>query len=901
MEEDRPSPDLLLEQVQEEEQRKKEGQLKIFFGAAPGVGKTYAMLLAARQKHAEGIEVVAGMVETHGRPETEALLEGLEIIPRREIEYRGTRLREFDLDTALARKPEILLVDELAHTNVPGSRHKKRWQDVFELLSAGVNVYATLNVQHLESLNDVVFQISGITVRETLPDSVLDRADEIELIDLPPGELLQRLREGKVYVPELAQRAREHFFRQGNLLALREIALRRTAERVDAQLRHYRTIRGVTAVWPAAERIMVCVGPNPRSIQLIRTAKRMAAGLRAEWLAVTVEAPSTVKPSREDLRRLREHLSLAESLGAETAILTGHKASEELLRYARAQNATKMIIGKPTHPRWKDKIFGSLLDEVVRGSGGIDIYVMTGDADEPLPQVTAKTERRRVEAKEWALSLGIVLAATLLAELMNYYFTLVDLAMVYLLGIVLVAWRTSRWPSLVATFLSVMAYDFLFVPPRFTFSVSDARYFFTFIVMILVALVISRLTLRIREQAYAARQRERRTSALYRLSRELVHEQGIPALSAKAIEHLSRVLSCKVTILVPDEKGSLGVSVTGPETFALDPRELGVAQWTFDHRQQAGLGTDTLPGATALYLPLATSTRTVGVLGILPGSAGRILDQEQAHLLESFANQIALAIERALLADEARQALLKAETEALRNTLLSSVSHDLRTPLAAITGAATALLQPDLRLDQASRQELVQTIHEEANHLNEIIRNVLDMTRLESKTIKMKKEWQSLEEIVGVALYRLSEKLKDRDFRIVIPKDLPLVRFDPLLIEQVFVNLLDNALKYTPAATPLELKAEIREGALLMELADRGPGIPAGNEERIFDKFVRGVGTATGIGLGLTICRAIVKAHGGHIWAENRPGGGAVFRFTLPLEGEPHRPEPEIGEEVVDG
>ena len=901
MEENRPSPDLLLEQVQEEEQRKKKGHLKIFFGAAPGVGKTYAMLLAARQKQAEGIEVVAGLVETHGRTETEALLEGLEIIPRREIEYRGTRLRVFDLDTALARKPEILLVDELAHTNIPGSRHKKRWQDVFELLSAGINVYATLNVQHLESLNDVVFQISGITVRETLPDSVLDRADEIELIDLPPEELLQRLREGKVYVPELAQRAREHFFRQGNLLALREIALRRTAERVDAQLRHYRTIQGVTAVWPAAERIMVCVGPNPRSIQLIRTAKRMAAGLRAEWLAVTVEAPSTVKPSKEDLRRLREHLSLAESLGAETAILTGHKASEELLRYAQAQNATKMIIGKPTHPRWKDKIFGSLLDEVVRGSGGIDIYVMTGDPGEPLPRVMTKTERRRTETKEWALSLGIVLAATLLAEWMNYYFTLVDLAMVYLLGIVLVAVRTSRWPSLAATFLSVLAYDFLFVPPRFTFSVSDTRYFFTFIVMILVALVTSRLTLRIREQAHAARQRERRTSALYSLSRELVHEQGIPALGAKAIKHLSRVLSCKVTLLVPDEKGSLGIPVTGPETFALDPRELGVAQWTFDHRQQAGLGTDTLPGATALYLPLATSTRTVGALGILPGSAGRVLDQEQAHLLESFANQIALAIERALLADEARQALLKAETETLRNALLSSVSHDLRTPLAAITGAATALLQPDLRLDQASRQELVQTIHEEANRLNEIIRNVLDMTRLESKTIRVKKEWQPLEEIVGVALNRLSEKLKDRDFRIVIPGDLPLVPFDPLLIEQVFMNLLDNALKYTPAATPLELKAEIREGALLIELADRGPGIPEGNKETIFDKFVRGVGTATGIGLGLTICRAIVKAHGGQIWAENRPGGGAAFRFTLPLEGEPHRPEPEIREEVVDG
>jgi two-component system sensor histidine kinase KdpD len=893
MEEGRPSPDLLLEQVQEEEQRKKEGKLKIFFGAAPGVGKTYAMLAAARQKRADGLEVVAGLVETHGRAETEALLEGLEIRPRREIEYRGTLLKEFDLDAALGRKPEIILVDELAHTNVSGSRHKKRWQDVFELLSAGINVYTTLNVQHLESLNDVVSQISGITVRETLPDSVLDRADEIELIDLPPDELLQRLREGKVYVPELAQRAKEHFFRPGNLLALREIALRRTAERVDAQMRRYRTIQGITAVWPAAERIMVCVGANPRSIQLLRTAKRMATGLRAEWIAVYVEAPSTVKPTKEDLRRLREHLRLAESLGAETATLSGHKASEELLRYARVLNVTKMIIGKPTHPRWKDKLFGSLLDEVVRGSGEIDIYVMTGDSGDPLPHMTARPERPRGETKEWALSLGIVLGSSLVAELMHYYFTLVDLAMVYLLGIVLVAWRTSRWPSLAATFLSVMAYDFLFVPPRFTFSVSDARYFFTFVVMILVALVISRLTLRIREQAHAARQRERQTSALYSLIRELVHEQGIPSLSAKAIKHLSKVLSCKVTILVPDEKGRLAVPVTGPETFALDPRELGVAQWTFDHRQQAGFGTDTLPGATALYLPLATSTRTVGVLGILPGTTGRLLDQEQAHLLESFANQIAMAFERALLADEARQALMKAETETLRNTLLSSVSHDLRTPLAAITGAATALLQTDLVLDQPGRQELVHTIHEEANRLNEIIRNLLDMTRLESKTIRVKKDWQSLEEIVGVVLNRLSERLKDRDLRVSIPADLPLVPFDPLLIEQVIMNLLDNAIKYTPADTPLKLKAGIREKALLLELADRGPGIPAGTEEKIFEKFVRGSGATGGIGLGLTICRAIVKAHGGHTWAENRPGGGAVFRFTLPLEEEPPRPEPE--------
>ncbi|HXV22102.1 MAG TPA: sensor histidine kinase KdpD [Desulfuromonadales bacterium] len=893
MEERRPDPDLLLKEAQREEERKRQGHLKVFFGAAPGVGKTYAMLEAAWRQRLDGRDVAAGYVETHGRFETDSLLAGLEIIPRAQIEHRGVRLPELDLDAVLARKPQIALVDELAHTNAPGCRHKKRWQDVFELLAAGIDVYTTLNVQHLESLGDVVAQITGVVVRETLPDSVLDRADEIELVDLPPDELLQRLKEGKVYVAELAARARENFFRTGNLLALRELALRRTAERVDAQMLSYRTGKGVREVWPAAERILVCVGANPRSIRLIRAAKRMAAGLRADWLAVTVEGPAKVRPSERDLQQLAEHMRLAESLGAETVTLSGHRASEEILRYARSRNVTKIIIGKPTHPRWKDRLFGSVLDEVVRGSGDIDVYVITGESEEAAPRPAARPGRRPAHRREWLLSVAAVAASTAVATLMFRHFSLVDLSMVFLLGIVLTASRAGRGPTLLATLLSVAAFDFFFVPPYHTFAVSDVGYLFTFVVMFFVAYVISRLTLRVREQAEAARLRERRTAALYHLSRELAHEEGRERLSTIAVRHISEVFSCQAVVLVPDERGSLAAAATGRHTYALDQRELSVAQWAFDHRQRAGLGTDTLSGAKALYLPLVAAAKTVAVVGILPGPAAGLFAPEQIHVLESFANQTAMAMERASLAEEAQRALLKAETEALRSTLLSSVSHDLRTPLAAITGAATTLLHHDATLDPPGRRELLQTVCEEAEHLGRIIRNVLDMTRLESGAIIVKKEWQSLEEIVGVVLNRLADRLRSHPLTTGLPEDLPLVPFDPLLIEQVLTNLLENAVRYTPPETPLELAASVREKVLLVELADRGPGIPSGEEERIFDKFVRSHGGSSGVGLGLTICRAIVAAHGGRIWAENRPGGGAVFRFTLPLEGQPQLPEPE--------
>ena len=893
MNEGRPDPDQLLQRVREEEERKREGKLKIFFGAAPGVGKTYAMLEAARQKKREGVEIAVGLVETHGRKETEAILEGLEVLPRRNVEYRGTLLKEFDLDAALQRKPAIILVDELAHTNAPGSRHKKRWQDIYELLGAGISVYTTVNVQHLESLNDIVSQITGINVRETVPDFLLDRADEIELIDLPPDDLLQRLKEGKVYMAEQAAAAIENFFRKGNLIALRELALRRTADRVDEQMQLYRQDKGIKEIWPAGERILVCVGHNPRSIRLIHAARRLAAGLRAEWVAVHVEAPSKVRPSEQDIRQLADHMRLAESLGAESVTLSGQRMSEEILTYARGRNVTRIIVGKPTHARWKDKLFGSPLDEIVRGSGDIDVYVISGDVAEPHQHPQPRTRPRSWRKREWLWSVLMVAFCTGIARLMFPYFERLDVAMVYLLGVVITASRTSKWPSLFATVLSIAAFDFFFIPPYYSFAVGDIRYVLTFVVMFIVSFVISRLTLRVRQQADAARMRERRTAALYNLSRDLVRERGKERLSEIAVKHIGEVFDCQVAVLIPDEQNRLAASVTGPFAFSPEPQELSVAQWVYEHRQPAGLSTDTLPGAKALYLPLIASGGTVGVIGILPRTAGAMFEPEQFHYLEAFANQIAIATERVLLAEAAQRALLKAETESLRNTLLSSISHDLRTPLSAITGAATTLLQEDVMIDQVSRFDLLQTIQEEAEHLNRIIKNVLDMTRLESGAITVNKEWQPLEEIVGVVLNRLGDRLNDHPVTVKLPGNFPLIPFDGLLIEQVLMNLFDNAIKYTPKGTPLELSASESFYTVTVELADRGPGIPVGEEERIFEKFVRGRGTGGGVGLGLAICRTIITAHGGRIWAENREGGGAVFRFTLSSAGIPPLPRRE--------
>ncbi|NPU84007.1 MAG: sensor histidine kinase KdpD [Syntrophaceae bacterium] len=890
MEDRRPDPDALLDQAKREEEQRRQGKLKIFFGAAPGVGKTYAMLEAAGKKREEGIDIVAGIVETHGRRETEQLLEGIETLPRRNHSYKGSNLREFDLDAALARRPAILLVDELAHTNVPGARHGKRWQDVRELLHAGISVYTTVNVQHLESLNDIVYQITGVVVRETVPDSFLDKAEEIELIDLPPDDLLQRLKEGKVYVPEQARKAMDHFFRKGNLLALRELALRRTAERVDEQMQRYRRDQGVRAIWPVAERILVCVGPNPRSVRLIRAARRMAAGLRAEWLAVNVEAPSHVRATAEDKRLLAEHLRLAESLGAEAVTLTGRRVSEEILSYARSRNVSRIIVGKPTHARWKDKILGSPLDEIVRGSGDIDVYVITGDAPEQDSRPAGRRPPTAWKASEWIRAAAAVAASTVLSAILFPYLELLDLAMIYLLGIVATAVRTSRWPTLLAAFFSVAAFDFFFVPPYYTFAVADARYIVTFGVMFVVALVISGLTLRVREQAEAARGRERKTAALYGLSRDLARLRKKDGIGDVAARHIGGVFRSSVAILLSDEEGRLVALSGGADTYSLDEKEMGVAQWVLENRQAAGLGTQTLPGARALYLPMIASSGPVGVIGILPADPWEWFDPEQVHLLETFANQTAMTMERVNLAKEAHRERMNAEAQALRNVFLNAVSHDLRTPLAVIGGAADTLLRMGDRLPAEKREELAGTIQGEAERLHRIVRNVLSLTRLESGAVKVRRDWQSMEEIAGAVIGRLQTRLKGHPLYVRIPEDLPLILFDPLLMEQILTNLLENATQHTPMGTPVELSVQAREKDVLVEVADRGPGIPAGQEERIFEKFSRVRDVGSGVGLGLAICRAAVEAHGGHIWVENRPGGGASFRFTFPLGENPELP-----------
>ncbi len=894
----RPNPDEILARVKEEEAKSRRGKLKIFFGAAAGVGKTYAMLEAAQLRRAEGVDVVAGYVEPHRRPETEAKLAGLEIIPTRLVEYRGTNLPEFDLDAALTRHPTLILVDELAHTNVAGSRHAKRWQDVQELLEAGISVYATVNVQHLESLNDVVAQITGTVVRETIPDSILETADEVELIDLSADDLLKRLQEGKVYLPDQAQQAMKNFFRKGNLMALRELSLRRTAERVDVQMQTYRQDKSVDQVWPAGERILVCISPSPLSTKLVRAAKRMATGLRAEWIAVYVETPRTAYLPEADRNRMIQTLRLAEQLGAETATLSGHNVTEEVLTYAHKQNITKIIVGKPVHSRWRDLFFGSVLDKLVRQSGTIDVYVISGEI-EPAQPVVNEVFQNSFSWTPYGSAILIVIACTLLAALMFPYFAPANLIMIYLVGNVVVATRYGRGPSVLTALLSVFAFDFFFVTPYLTFAVSDTQYVVTFGVMLLVALTISRMTIRIKEQAEAARERERRTASLYEMSREFANSGNVHDLVQIAIRHIENVFNSPVMILLPDTNNQLRVNGSQEISNKFTAQEQGVARWSFDRGQVAGWGTQTLPGSEGLYLPLLTSEGKAGVLGMYPSPNRRMLSPDQLHLLETFTNQTALAIERARLTEETEHAQLEIETERMRNSLLSSVSHDLRTPLAAITGAASSLLQHKEKLEP-QQYELAQIAYEEAERLNRLVGNLLDMTRLEYGNVQVDKEWQPFEEVVGTTLVRLDKLLSDHPLKANLPDQLPLVPIDSILIEQVLVNLLENAVKYTPPNSPIELSAWTEGHDVIVEVADHGPGLPDGEEQHIFDKFYRvRPATTGGVGLGLTICKAIVEAHGGRIWAANRSGGGTAFRFTIPLDADGDAPQVNIEDEQV--
>jgi two-component system sensor histidine kinase KdpD len=897
MSDERPDPDVLLRRVAAGEARTSRGRLKIFFGASPGVGKTYAMLEAARAKKAEGVDVVIGWVETHGRAETAALAEGLERLSLQEVEYRGTRLREFDLDAALARKPALLLLDELAHTNAPGSRHAKRWQDAVELLEAGVNVYTTLNVQHLESLNDLVNQVTGVAVRETVPDRLLDDAEEVEFVDLPAEDLLKRLAEGKVYLPDRAAQAVRSFFRRGNLLALRELALRRTAERVDADVRDYRRDHAIEETWPVAERILVCVRPNPESDRLVRAARRMAARLRAEWIVVSVESPSQPPLTAAERAALAATTKLADELGAETAVLSGDSVSEALLTFARQRNISKIVVGKPVHGRWRDRVRGSLLDEIVRGSGEVDVYIISGErGDEPQPAL-AILGRRPTKPVQYLWSAAVVLACSALCWAIHGRFDRSNLIMVYLLGVAFVASRYGRGPSAATALLSVAAFDFFFVPPYLTFAVADTQYLITFGVMLLVSVLISTLAARVRAQADAARQREQRTQVLYAMSRDLAAARTVEEVARAAGRHVSDVFDGETSILVPAPGG--GLAPASANQPAGDARERAVGQWAFDHGRTAGLGTDTLPGASAVWVPLRGTQTVLGVLGLRPDPSLLPLRPDQVDLLEALTRQAASGLERARLAEEAQKARITAEAERLRSTLLSSVSHDLRTPLATITGAASTLLQ-DASLGGEGRRELEEAIYEEAVRLNRLVTNLLDMTRLESGSLQLNRDWHSIEELAGSALARLEPTLKGRTVRARIPEDLPLVPVDGVLVEQALVNLLENAAKYTDPPGAIEVTARAEDGSIVVEVADEGPGLPPGTEERVFEKFYRAESARRGFGLGLPICRAIVTAHGGRIWAERREPRGTRFRFTLPLGVAPPPAREDDGERAPD-
>jgi two-component system sensor histidine kinase KdpD len=897
---DRPDPDQLLDRVRAAESDSRRGKMKVFFGYAAGVGKTYAMLEAARRERAAGVDVVVGYVEPHNRPETEALLEGLPVLPPRLISYRGVDLKELDLDAALSRRPQLILVDELAHTNAEGLRHAKRWQDVEELLETGIDVYTTLNVQHLESLNDVIAKITGIAVHETLPDNVLEQAHDIELVDLTPEDLIERLKAGKVYIPEQTERALQNFFQKANLTALRELSLRQAAHRLRMDVEAARQARAAKSPWATAERLLVCVGPSPTSTKLIRAAKRMAAAFGAEWLAVAVETHGEERPVHR--QRIARHLHLAEQLGAETHTLVGDKVADTLLELARSRNVTKIVVGKTAIPWWKQIFKRTVVDDLLEKSGDIDVYVIRGEADGPRnPEMP--TMSRPIAWGNYLATVAVVVLCALLGWVSHAReLDKANIVMIFLLGVAYVAARYGRGPAIVCAVAGVLVFDFFFVPPYFSFAVSDAQYVLTFGVMLGIGLLISTLTARIREQLQSSRRQERRTGALYRLTKQLSQVAGSEFLVQTAGNQLMEIFDGEVVIFLR-QQGSQGpghLLLRFGENTSVARQGVNeiVAQWVAAHDHLAGLGTDTLPNATALFVPLIGSQRTVGALGVRPGDPGRFLDPDQRRLLETCASLIALSIERDESVLAAQQAQVQVQTEQLRNSLLSSVSHDLRTPLAAIAGATSSLLESSAKPNASSQRELLQTVADESRRLARQVDNLLDMTRLESGTIELNKQWHVLEELVGSALARLGPELERHKVHVDIPHDFPLLALDGTLMEQAIFNLLENAARYTPAGTEVEIRARVQGDHALWTIADNGRGLPPGTENQVFEKFFRGTSSPAdgrrGAGLGLAICQGIIRAHGGTISARNRPRGGVEFVISLPWDL--HAPQVHLDE-----
>src|SRR5271165_2556609 len=886
----RPSPEALLEAARREESPA--GRLKIFVGAAPGVGKTYEMLQQARARKADGYDVAAGVVETHGRKETQALLEGIEVIPLRRLEYKGQWLEEMDLDAIIARRPQIVLVDELAHTNAPGSRHPKRYLDVEELLNHGINVYTTVNIQHIESLNDVVAQITHVRVRETVPDSIFDRADAIELVDLTPDDLIERLKEGKVYVPEQAERALEHYFSPGNLTALRELALRRTAERVDEQLLTHMQAHAIPGPWAAGERIVVCVSEDPRCAGLVRYAKRLADRLHGPWTALSIETRRSLQLTDEQRDQLADTLRLAESLGAEALTIPGveRRIADDVIKFAQANNVTQIIIGKSTRSRLFEIMQGSVVHDLVRRAGNITVNVIAGEELPPMPptksavQTAARAEP--FNPRPYLMALLITAIGLGAAELIEPWFGIENVDLVLLTAVVVVAVRYGLWPSLLATVGASLAYNFFFLPPIYTFTITDPTNIAAFFLFMLVAILVSNVAARVRTQADTAIGRIRMTEQLYAFSRKLAGTATLDDVLWATAYQTALMLKVRVVLLLPED-GVLTVKTGYPPEDQLDQADLAAANWAWSNDRSAGRGSDTLPGAKRLFLPMRTGRGPIGVIGIDNDRTGPLLTPDQRRLLDALVDQGALAIERVLLVEDMDRVKRTIESERLRSALLTSISHDLKTPLASVLGAASTMRDLCSRLSEQEKRDLLTTVIDESERLNRFIANLLDMTKLESGAIVPNTALHDVSEIVGSSLRRAGKILARHRISLELAADLPMLELDAVLFEQVLFNLLDNAAKYSQADTTISIRGVRERDSVLLQVADEGEGIPPGELESVFDKFYRVQKTdhvRPGTGLGLAISRGFVEAMFGTISAANRTDrSGAVLTIRLPI------------------
>ena len=853
----------------------------------PGVGKTYSMLRAAQEELLDRVQVVIGVVETHGRRETEALLIGLPVIPRKQIEHRGVTLTELDLEAVLARKPQLVLVDEFAHTNAPGSRHPKRYQDVVELLEAGINVFTTLNVQHLESRADAVRQITGATVHETVPDSVVELADQIELVDLTPEALRERLAEGKVYIGERAATAAENFFRDANLTALRELALRFVAERVDKRLRELRSTSVPQTVWRSGERLLVAVGPSPFSTQLVRWTRRMAAAQGAAWVAVSVETSRQLNP--EARRRLEQNLSLARELGAEVVVTHDEDLAEALVRVAVQHNATQIVVGKPRMPRLLRLLRGgTLVDRLMRISRSIDLYIVPADRAAGKTNVHLEWQPPAPSQPGEYVEVLLTLAAiTVVGWLASDYVGYLAIGLVYLLAVIALSLRVGRWPVMLAGVVSALSWNFLFIPPLFTFTIEKFEDGTMFAAYFVVALIAGQLTARIRAQERHERLREERATALFHLTQALSAARSLDDAVFAALRQADALLNAQCAVLLAGLSPE-GLTPHFAGSYSLSDKERGVADWAWRNRKKAGRFTDTLPSAEGFHVPLVREDTAFGVFVVrVPPDVSLTLAQRD--LVESFAAQLAILVESEQLRASSEREKLLAESEKLHRTLLDGVSHELKTPLAVLSAATESLKMADA----PTREKLVEEIATATRRLHRLVNNLLDQTRLESGALKPKLDWCDAHDLVNSAVDSVRDSLTGRLFESSIPQDMPLFRADFALMEQVIANLLLNAAHHTPAGTPIFLAAGV-EGApakVFFTVADRGPGLPSTMHDRLFRKFQRGdAARAGGLGLGLSIIRGFVVAQGGDVVAGENPGGGAVFTVYLPYE--PHAAVP---------